>query len=326
MVWLNLCDLGTFPWLLLWWLLPFLLGLLLGWVLWAKYKALLEDCQNTLRRCQEDYSTLQSKLDECQKAREELISDNDSLRFRISTLEADCSKLREELTAASSPSSSASSTALNFQSDGGNIHSEANALYTAISDDNLEVVEGIGPAMHRLLNENGIHTWKDLANHSVESIQAMLDKHGGKYRIIDPSTWVIQASMARDGQWDKLIEFQKSLSGSTVSDTTQTDAKVEKILIKMGLLKSFKQDDLKAVEGIGPKIEALLKEAGVKTWHDLAQASVDHLRKILSDAGPRFKLADPETWPQQADLADKGEWKALQELQDFLDRGKEPGK
>lgn len=59
-------------------------------------------------------------------------------------------------------------------------------------------------------------------------------------------------------------------------------------------------DDLKAIDGIGPKIEALLHQAGIRTYAQLAETPVERLREILAQAGPRFRLADPTTWPEQA--------------------------
>jgi predicted flap endonuclease-1-like 5' DNA nuclease len=90
----------------------------------------------------------------------------------------------------------------------------------------------------------------------------------------------------------------------------------------MGLLKKWRQDDLKAIEGIGPKIAGLLKESGITTWKALSEAPVKELKEVLKKAGSRFNLADPGTWPKQAKLADEGKWDELQEYQDFLNGGK----
>ena len=60
-------------------------------------------------------------------------------------------------------------------------------------------------------------------------------------------------------------------------------------------------DDLTVVEGIGPKISAVLHAAGITTYTALAAAPVDDLRKLLADHNLRF--ADPSTWPEQAALA-----------------------
>lgn len=73
-------------------------------------------------------------------------------------------------------------------------------------------------------------------------------------------------------------------------------------------------DDLKVVEGIGPKIEQLLNDSGVHTWHDLSVADVDRLRSILQDAGARYRMHDPSTWPQQAALLVRGDWEGFSDL------------
>lgn len=86
--------------------------------------------------------------------------------------------------------------------------------------------------------------------------------------------------------------------------------------------KKFKADDLKIVEGIGPKIEELLHAAGIKTWKALSETAASAIKEILHAAGSSFQIHDPGTWPDQARLADKGEWDALKILQDALDGGK----
>ncbi len=79
---------------------------------------------------------------------------------------------------------------------------------------------------------------------------------------------------------------------------------------------------LQVIEGIGPKIEQILHAAGILTLAMLAETEIDVLRQILAEAGPRFRLADPSTWPQQARLAAAGDWDALQALQDTLNAGR----
>ena len=78
---------------------------------------------------------------------------------------------------------------------------------------------------------------------------------------------------------------------------------------------------LTKIEGIGPKIEGLLKKAGIKSFEDLAKAKVADLKKVLAAAGPRYKMHNPSTWTKQSKLAAKGEWTKLQKLQDDLKGG-----
>ena len=86
--------------------------------------------------------------------------------------------------------------------------------------------------------------------------------------------------------------------------------------------KNIHENDLKIVEGIGPKIEELLKDNGITTWSELANSDVEKLREILQKGGDRFKMHDPQTWSDQAKLAVEGKWVELQEYQDFLIGGK----
>ncbi len=82
-----------------------------------------------------------------------------------------------------------------------------------------------------------------------------------------------------------------------------------------------KADDLTVVEGIGPKINELLNNDGIKTFAQLAETPVNTIQAILDKAGPRFALAKPGTWPQQAALAAENRWAELKTLQDSLKGG-----
>ena len=86
--------------------------------------------------------------------------------------------------------------------------------------------------------------------------------------------------------------------------------------------KIAKPDDLKIVEGIGPKIESLLKAGGVNNWTDLAGAETSRLKSILSDAGDRYRIHDPSTWPKQAGMASNNQWEELEAFQNSLTAGR----
>ena len=80
-------------------------------------------------------------------------------------------------------------------------------------------------------------------------------------------------------------------------------------------------DNLRRIEGIGPKIAGILQAAGIKTFAQLAETSPERLREILQEAGFRAP-ADPTTWPEQAKLAAAGDWDGLKALQDQLEGGR----
>jgi predicted flap endonuclease-1-like 5' DNA nuclease len=85
---------------------------------------------------------------------------------------------------------------------------------------------------------------------------------------------------------------------------------------------SLERDDaLEIIEGIGPKIAELLRAAGVTRFVQLAQMTPAQIQPILDAAGPNFRLAVPDTWPEQAVLAAQNHWRALKSLQDALIAG-----
>ncbi|WP_291864916.1 50S ribosomal protein L21 [Maribacter sp.] len=80
-----------------------------------------------------------------------------------------------------------------------------------------------------------------------------------------------------------------------------------------------KADDLKKIEGIGPKIAETLIAAGISTFAELAEAKSEKISEII--AGVRGNHVT-ETWPAQAKLAAEGKWDELKKWQDELDGGK----
>ena len=82
------------------------------------------------------------------------------------------------------------------------------------------------------------------------------------------------------------------------------------------------EDDLKKIEGVGPKIESLMKEGGLKTWAQVAAAAPESIKEILVAAGSRYQMHDPTSWPLQAGMAAEGKWEELEKWQDEHKGGK----
>lgn len=306
----SFCDIHP----LFTWLIPFLLGLGLGWLLWGKFKAMVRDLEASISQHLLKIKSLEADLEACKKLRMEAEGNVSLLKGKIKELELNVSGPATNVTV---PATAITTT---------NVAAESgDKWFAAIGNDKLQIIEGIGPKMEEVLNENGISSFASLAAASGSQLREILNKYGDKYRIIDPNTWPQQAKLAQDRQWQPLIQLQKTLDTGRSDTATMgsTDSKLEKWLIKAGVIRRYEQDDLKAVEGIGPKIEQLLHQAGIKTWRVLSTTSVESIKEILSNAGPKFSLADPATWPKQAQMAADGLWDELQTYQDFLNKGKE---
>lgn len=80
-------------------------------------------------------------------------------------------------------------------------------------------------------------------------------------------------------------------------------------------------DNLEIIEGIGPSIAHLMRSSGVNSFAKLAGMSIAGLQAILDRGGPRFRMANPQTWAEQAALAVANRWADLRRLQDALDAG-----
>jgi len=81
-----------------------------------------------------------------------------------------------------------------------------------------------------------------------------------------------------------------------------------------------KPDDLTILEGIGPKVNSLLHEAGIATFAQLASTDVSKLNEILN--ANSLQMMDPTSWPKQAGLAALGKQDELHALQEKLKGGR----
>ncbi|MBK9737665.1 MAG: hypothetical protein IPO92_23050 [Saprospiraceae bacterium] len=313
-----LFDFCSIPWWLTW-LLPFLLGLGIGWLLWGKYKAIVADLESKIKGLDVRIQGLEADLEACKKMRMEAEGNVSMLRGKLRELEAMAAGAKGAIAVPVAAVTAAKTSSIAPAASG-----SSDRYFAAIGTDKLQTIEGIGPKMEEILNENGIKSFAQLSSTSKEELRNILNKYGDKYRIIDPNTWPQQAALANDRNWSGLIELQKALDTgrSDNAPTGQTDSKLEKFLIKAGVIRRWAQDDLKVVEGIGPKIEQLLHAAGIKTWRSLAETPVSRIQEILTAAGSRYQLADPGTWPKQSEMADAGRWDDLQVYQDALQAGK----
>jgi predicted flap endonuclease-1-like 5' DNA nuclease len=224
------------------------------------------------------------------------------------------------------------------------------------SADDIVIIEGVGPKIAELFQARGIRTFAQVAAMTPAQIQPILDEAGPHFRMANPETWPEQAELAMRNRWAALRSLQDVLvAGVRVDVQTQKDAQAKAaqdsndrlLALEAQLAAREKElqalrngppinlaaaheagfttvkgdDDLEIVEGIGPKIAELCKAAGIRTFAQLAACDMPRLQAILDAAGPHFRMANPETWPEQAELAMRNRWRALKSLQDVLIAG-----
>ena len=210
--------------------------------------------------------------------------------------------------------------------------------------DDLKKIDGIGPKIQDILNNKGINSYQDLEESDHKSIKTYLIEAGNQFKLHEPESWPKQAGFARKGEWRQLDEYQDFMQGMREASQQELEKKEEEkeqdsqiqSLISGNSNKEKKNtapktndsvkslaDDLKKIEGIGPKIEELLHKAGIDTFEKLHDCNSATIKDLLDTAGPQFRMHKPDTWPHQAKMAFKGEWQKLEEYQDFLLGGRE---
>jgi len=194
--------------------------------------------------------------------------------------------------------------------------------------------------VHRLAGEEG---------DNVTFNNVLLTADGDNITIGAPAIEGAQvgAKISRHLKGDKVIVFKKKrrkgyrvknghrqyLTEIVIENITASGAKPAKKAEKKAESKkaepkvapkkaTSKGDDLKKIEGIGPKAAEALTNAGIDTFAKLAKADPANIKEILTTASSRLAHLEPGTWPQQSQLAADEKWDELKVLQDKLDGGK----
>lgn len=200
----------------------------------------------------------------------------------------------------------------------------AAAAAPAAEPDNLTQIEGIGPKTNELFHNNGITTFQQISEMNEDSLRAVLEKGGNRFGILDPYTWPRQAQLILSGNKEELDAYQDYLIAGRdparyAKSVRPEDLDLEAAAEVFG--KKVALNDLKLVEGIGPKVEELLNANGINSWVDLAAAQQSTLRTLVDDNG--YKYMEPASWPKQAAMLATGKWIELKKWQDEHDHGKE---
>ncbi len=176
-------------------LLAFLLGLFLGWLLWAR------SCRKHVKDLEASY---RDRLSTCERSLRSARTEISGLKSRPAAEAAVASQAPMTLKAEAPVAPAAAPVVAAVT---------APAAASGSHRDNLKKVEGIGPKIEQLLNDDGIFTWAQLAATTVETIQGILRRAGDRFRMHDPATWPDQAKLLAEGRLEELKKFQDFLKG-----------------------------------------------------------------------------------------------------------------
>lgn len=161
---------------------------------------------------------------------------------------------------------------------------------------------------------------EDIRKEADQIVQSEKEKEKEEIRKSIKTTQS-KVELSTFGDIEGFSELKEQVAGS-VTETVATEKSETPKVEEAPATETEAKDNLKKIEGIGPKIEELLNAAGVFTYAQLADTPTDKIKEILNEAGSRYQMHDPTSWPMQARLAADGKWDELNEWQEQAKGGK----
>lgn len=342
---MNLSIFNDFcTWWPLWWILPFLLGLALGAALWRKYLTRVEELESTLNRYKSTIADLESDVNTSKRKLVEkdveIQTIKKSAKKKVDGLNAllyNERKAKAELTKAAQIK--AAQTKAN-QTKAGIAKPVVKPKLNPIAPKAKTNVVTPTPPISTISKVKPPIT---TSSKNIAPIPTPNPTPTPKKTITTTTTTSTQQKPATQSGFTPppnaskppVIEVKKEKTQTTKEVTVEVnrddDTVIEKITktvtttaipaasaVALGARSAFAtlpDTNLQIIEGIGPKMEALLKDNGIKNWRDLTGKSKKNLRKMLVDYGSKYAIIDPSSWPKQAFMAMNNDWEALIKFQ-----------
>jgi len=299
----------------------FLIGLWLGWAIWAKYKQQIDRMTLETQSLNVTTDALRAEMAALKTRLATVENESNNLGSESILLNSENNQLRDKLN--SLETHLATTLAENRQLDtelGLTLNPE-----TPIADDiPMEIVVNVNELIVVPVDAPVYAATEVPTNTPVfEPVAEPVDEP-----ITEPVAELAEApvfALAENTPAPMVIEpiaiveppAEKKKATSKKGDSDKSDAKIAAAAANA-------TDDLTVIEGIGPKIQMLLNQYDISNYKQLADTEVERLKEILATAGPQLAMHDPGTWPSQANLAANDQWDTLKSVQGFLKGGKKP--
>ena len=117
----------------------------------------------------------------------------------------------------------------------------------------------------------------------------------------------------------KAPKAEKAPAGDKRPRRSSEDVVAQKAAEEAAAKASFQGEDFRIVEGIGPKVTAILHANGIMTFKQLAGQNYDDLKALMLNN--KQYLANPTNWARQSALAADGKMAELEALKGELKSG-----
>jgi len=316
-------------------LVSFLLGALFGYSLNSKYKRQVVELERDRVRLNSNISNLESDLEAAKKARSNAdgeisilhnqLRDRDS---RIREAEGKMSLFKKKFEEGSAKiqgkevNTTSSKTEADLPVGDQKTAEETKGIGSEISEENVSFISSKSIKAFKKITSN-----EDQKRKKKSKSKKLKSKKSSKEQITGKATEPKKRRGRPKGSKNKTtkeLPTKASPTGKTKNNQTDkvnpTPEKTSK-RVAGTRRRGRTPNDLKIIEGIGPKMEEALRNAGVKTFRKMSTMTPEAIKDILVKASTRYGIAQTETWPEQAKLASSKDFEALKTLQDSLNRG-----
>ncbi len=108
---------------------------------------------------------------------------------------------------------------------GVDVGAAALAGFSVKGDDDIIIIEGIGPKIAELFRSNGVSTFAQVSKMTVPEMSAILDKGGSRFKLANPGSWAQQAKLAAENRWAELKVLQDELYAGVEAAPDQDGSK-----------------------------------------------------------------------------------------------------
>ncbi len=248
----------------------------------------------------------------------EVTAESAKLSARIAELEAERAKTAASVSAAADGSAKLSARIAELEDEKAKAATDAtttvNAASSAASGESTKLAARV--AELEAEHAKGLAAAAAAATAAAGAATLSSSKHAEEVASLQAQLSACEAKNA---------EAQSTIQGFAAAAAAAPSISVEQLAAGAGVLGLGKLglDDLKVVEGIGPKIDELLVADGITTWHQLSNTPIERIQTILDAAGPSFHIANPASWPRQAAMLANARWVEFKTLTDELTAGRE---
>ncbi|MEO0492663.1 MAG: hypothetical protein AAF081_04525 [Actinomycetota bacterium] len=303
-------------------LLAVVLGVFIGWLIWRWRRRVISETEWII--AQERIRTLEGELAENQAERERLDAaraaaavERDDARKAIRGVEADLEATRADMAAVAEAKAAADARVGELDAELGGAKIEAADLtskLSALSSDldgaraQIDTANADAVAARADAETAKVAAFADLdaakgdaaaAREATASLQAELDLARAEASSAQAAADAARLDAER-AQAD-LAECRSEVEALSAADDPETNWQVG--VTSLGTPGAAHKDDLKVINGVGPKMEMLLNGFGIQTWEQLAWLT-DGQVQTVDDALQEFpgRIERDEWVPQAKDL------------------------